>query len=58
MNRWACETFALLINFFPPQWEPLHVCVGLFEANDTIGARLIKQMKVLLERFKVTSKIL
>ncbi len=44
--------------FFTPQWEPCHVCMGLFEANDTIEARLIKQMKVLLETFKVTSKIL
>jgi hypothetical protein len=58
MNRRACDTFALVINLFTPQWEPYHVCMGLFEANDIIGAKLIKQMKVLLERFKVTSKIL
>ncbi len=50
--------FAFVINFFTPQWELHHVCVGLFEVNDTIGARLIKQMKTLLKRFKVTSKIL
>jgi hypothetical protein len=58
MSRGARDTFALVINFFTPQWEPHRVCVGIFEANDTIGARLIKQMKALLERFKVTSKIL
>jgi hypothetical protein len=32
--------------------------MGLFEANDTIGQRLIKQLKVTLEKFGLTSKIL
>jgi hypothetical protein len=58
MNRGARDTFALVINFFLHHKGASSCHVGLFEANDTIEARLIKQMKALLERFKVTSRIL
>jgi hypothetical protein len=57
MSRTTCDTFAFVINFLTPQWEPRHVCVGLFEVNDTTRASLGKQMTILLERFKLTSKI-
>jgi hypothetical protein len=32
--------------------------IGLFEANEIISARLTKQLKVLLEKFGLTSKVL
>ncbi len=51
-------TFMPLLSNFLHHKGALSCHVGLFEANDTIGARLIKQMKVLLKRFKVTCKIL
>ncbi len=57
MSRASCDTFAFVINFLTPQWEPHHVCAGLFEVNDTIWAGLAKQMIALLKRFKLTSKI-
>lgn len=58
MSKVVCDIFAFVINFRTPQWEPHHVCVGLFEVNDTTRARLAKQMTALLERFKLISKIL
>jgi len=58
MNKATCDTFAFVINFLTSQWEPRHVCVGLSEVNHTTRARLAKQMTTLLERFKLTSKIL
>jgi hypothetical protein len=58
MNRRACDTFALVINFLTPQWEPCHVCVGLFEVDGTTKVELTRQMKALLDKFKLTSKIL
>lgn len=56
MNRGARDIFALVINFLIPQWEHRHGCVGFFEVDDTIGVRLARQMKALLEKFKFTSK--
>jgi hypothetical protein len=35
MNRRAHDIFAIVINFLIPQWEPYHVCVGLFKVDDT-----------------------
>jgi hypothetical protein len=32
--------------------------IGLFEANEIISARLTKQLKALLEKFGLTSKVL
>jgi hypothetical protein len=58
MNKKAHDTFAFVINFLTPQWEPCHVCVGLFEVDDTTRVGLTRQMKDLLEKFKLTSKIL
>jgi hypothetical protein len=58
ISKVACDTFAFVINFRTPQWEPRHVCVSLFEVNDTTRARLAKQMTNLLERFKLISNIL
>jgi hypothetical protein len=58
MSRVTCDTFTFVFNIITPQWEPCHVCVGFFEVNDTTGAKLAKQLTTLLERFKLTSKIL
>jgi len=57
INRRARDIFALVINLLTPQWEHCHGCVGFFEVDDTIGVGLTKQMKVLLEKFKLTSNI-
>jgi hypothetical protein len=58
MSRATHDIFALVINFLAPQGEPCHICVGVFEVDDTIRVRLTIQMKDLLEKFKFISKIL
>ncbi len=46
------------MNFLSLYWKLHHVAIGLFEANDTIGQRLAKQLKAMLEKFGLTSKVL
>jgi len=58
MSICSLDIFALVINFISPQWEPHHVIVGLFEANDIAKVGLARQLKGLLERFQLTFKIL
>jgi hypothetical protein len=58
MNRRQQNIFALIINFLTLDWKPHHVFVSLFEANDTTRLGLAKQLKVLLESFSLTSKVL
>ncbi len=35
------DTFALVINFLNDNWVPMHVIVGLFEVNETIGQSMV-----------------
>ncbi len=50
--------FVVVIKFLFAYWKTRHVMIGLFEADDIIGARLAKQLKVLLEKLGLTSKVL
>ncbi len=58
MSRGQHDTFALVVNFLSLDWKRHHVIIGLFEVTDTIGQRLAKQLKVMLEEFGLTSKVL
>ncbi len=58
MSTCSLNTFTLVINFLSPQWEPHHVIMGLFDANDIMKVGLARQLKGLLERFQFTFKIL
>ncbi len=58
MSRSSYDTFALVINFFNLSWIPCHISIGLFEAHDTFGATLIKQMKILLVEFNLKNKVI
>ncbi len=46
------------MNFLSSNWKPHHVTIGLFEANDTTGQRLAKQLKAMFKKFGLTSKVL
>ncbi len=48
----------LVVNIFLTDWKPHHVTIGLFEANDTMGAWLARQLKTMFEKFGLISKVL
>ncbi len=58
MSRGQHDTIILVVNFLSTNLKPHHVIIGLFEANDTTGARLARQLKTMLETFGLTSKVL
>jgi hypothetical protein len=58
MNKGQQNIFALVIKFLFAYWKTRHVTIRLFEANDIIGIRLAKQLKALLEKLGLTSKVL
>jgi len=58
MNRGHHDTFTLVINFLLIDWNPHCVTIGLFEANDTMGMGLAKQLKAILEKIGLMSKVL
>ncbi len=43
---------------FLANWKPHHVTIGIFEANDTMGVELARQLKAMLKKFALTSKVL
>jgi hypothetical protein len=58
MTKGQHDTFVLIVNFLSTNWKPHHVMVGLFEANDATRARLARQLKTMLEKFGLPSKVL
>ena len=58
MSKGAQDTFALVVNFLSADWEPMHVIVGLFEANDTTCVALAVQLRLPLEKFDLTKKVI
>ncbi len=48
MLKSGYDIFALVIKFINPSWVPCHITIGLFEAPNTFGVALAKQVKVLL----------
>jgi hypothetical protein len=58
MSRGQHDTFAFVAKKNSIDWKPHHVIRGLFEANDIMGAGLARQLKTMLEKFGLTSKVL
>jgi len=51
MSRSRVDIFVLVINFLSDNWVPMHITVGLFEVNETIGQSMVVQLQVSLEKF-------
>jgi hypothetical protein len=47
----------MVVNFLSTNWEPKHIIVGLFEANDTSGFAMVMKLKHILDKFALTHKI-
>ncbi len=58
MSRLGYDTFTLVINFIHQSLVPCHIIVGLFETPNTSNATLAKQMKIILAKFNLASKVI
>jgi hypothetical protein len=58
MNRGQHNTFVLVINLLFTYWKHHHVTVTFFYVNAVIKHGLARQLKALLEKFCLVSKIL
>lgn len=58
MSRGTQDTFVLVVNFLNETWEPKHITVGIFEADDTSGAALARQLDQILTRFGLRHKVI
>jgi hypothetical protein len=50
MSKGAHDVFALMINFLNEGWQPQHITIGLFEANEIIGA-MARNLIELLDQY-------
>ncbi len=46
-----------VVNFLSTNWEPKHIIIGLFDANDTSGATMAMKLKHILDKFAFMHKI-
>ncbi len=44
MSKGAYDIFALVVKFLGTDWQPKHITIGLFEAMDTFGQTLAKDL--------------
>jgi hypothetical protein len=58
MLKGAYDIFALVINFLDENWQPKKVTIGLFEAIETIGQTLAKNLKELFDSYGLSKKII
>jgi hypothetical protein len=49
MSKGAHDVFALVISFLNEEWKPQHITIGLFEANETIGQVMARNLIELLD---------
>jgi hypothetical protein len=52
------DTFAMVMNFINPPWEPTHVTIGIIELDNTIGATMENKIKNLLDSFGLLDKVI
>jgi hypothetical protein len=58
MSKSQQDIFAFVVNFLSANWKRHHVTIGLFEVNATMGLGLTRQLKAMLEKIGITSKVL
>jgi hypothetical protein len=57
MSKGAHDVFALVISFLNEEWKPQHITIGLFEANETIGQVMARNLIELLDQYNLRKKI-
>jgi hypothetical protein len=58
MSRRAYDIFPLVIKFLGTNWQPKHITIELFEAFDTFGHALTKDLTKLLNTYDLRKKSL
>jgi hypothetical protein len=51
MSKGAHDVFTLVINFLNEKWQPQHITIELFEANEIIGQAMVKNLIELLDKY-------
>jgi hypothetical protein len=57
VSKGAHDIFALVVNLLGVDSHPKHVLIGLFEANETIGQALVKNLIKLLDTYGLRKKL-
>jgi hypothetical protein len=57
MSKGAHDVFALVISFLNEEWKPQHITIRLFEANETIGQVMARNLIELLDQYNLRKKI-
>jgi hypothetical protein len=52
------NTFAFVINFIDDDWVLYHVTICRFEALNTFGTTLIKQLKFFLATYQLINQVI
>ncbi len=58
MSKGAHDVFVLIMNFLGFDWKPKHVTFGLFEAIETTGQTLARNLIELLDAYGLRNKII
>ncbi len=58
ISKGAYDVFTLIINFLGSDWQPKYVTIGLFEAKETIGQALVKNLTDLLDKCGLREKFI
>jgi len=58
MSKGVYDIFALVNIFFDENWQPKKVTIGLFEAIETIGRALARNLRKLLDYYGLSKKII
>jgi hypothetical protein len=57
MSKGAYDIFSLVINFLGVKWQLKHIIIRLFEASNTFGHTLAKDLIELLGKYDLRKKI-
>jgi hypothetical protein len=58
MSKGAYDIFALAINFLDENWQPKKVTFILFEAKKTIVQAFVRNLRELLDSYRLSNKII
>ncbi len=52
------DTFAMVMNFINPSWDPTHMTIGIIEPDNIIDATMENKIKTLLDSFCLLDKVI
>jgi hypothetical protein len=57
MSKGAYDIFCLVINFLNENWEPKKLTISLFKATETTSQALTRNLRKLLDSYRLNKKI-